>query len=350
MTHNGFVDLRSDTVTLPTDEMRRAMAAADLGDDCYGEDPTVNRLQELACEILGTEAALFVPTGSMANQISVKVLSQPGGEVICEGDCHLIHHEAGACAMLSQVQLRGLESDLGILDPDDVRAALRPNDPYQPRSVLVAIENTHNAHGGIVWPVDRVEAVAAVAKAAGLPFFCDGARLFNAVVASGTSVRDYTAPCDIVTISLYKGLCAPMGSLVCGSRELIDESWRYRRVFGGALRQAGVVAAAGIIALESMVDRLAEDHANARRLAEGFAGATPDGAVPLERVQTNMVVFDATACGADAASVIRALRHEGVLAGPMSETVVRFVTHHDVSPSDIDRAIEAFARVVKSLG
>jgi threonine aldolase len=349
MSDNGYVDLRSDTVTLPTDEMRAAMAAADLGDDCYGEDPTVNRLQEIACEILGTEAALFVPTGSMANQIAVKVLSQPGGEVICEEDCHLIHHEAGACAMLSQVQLRALPSRLGVLDENDIRAALRPNDPYQPRSVLVAIENTHNAHGGIVWPLDAVEAVETVAHEAGLPLFCDGARLFNAVVASGTPARDYAAPCDIVTISLYKGLCAPMGSLVCGSQELIDQSWRYRRVFGGALRQAGVVAAAGIIALESMVDRLAEDHANARRLAEGFAEAANEGAVPLERVQTNMVVFDARACGTDAATVIAALKSEGVLAGPMSPTVVRFVTHNDVPASDIDRAIAAFDRALKSL-
>lgn len=346
MTSNGYIDLRSDTVTMPTDEMRRAMADADLGDDCYGEDPTVNALQELACEVLGMEAALFVPSGSMANQIAVKVLSQPGGEVICEQECHLIHHEAGGCAMLSQVQLRGLESAMGVLSPDDVRGALRPPDPYQPRSVLVAIENTHNAAGGTVWTLDDVEAVSAVARDARLPVFCDGARLFNACVATSTPARDYAAACDIVTLSLYKGLAAPMGSLVCGSAELIKEAWRFRRVFGGALRQAGVVAAAGIIGLQKMVDRLADDHDNARRLAEGIAAAVPDGAIDLERVQTNMVFFDTTSVGSSPQAFADALKKEGILAGAASATDVRFVTHKDVSSSDIDRAIKTFASVV----
>ena len=343
-----LVDLRSDTVTMPTDEMRRAMADAELGDDCYGEDPTVNRLQDLACELLGCEAALFVPTGSMANQIAVKVLSAPGGEVICEQDCHLIHHEAGACAMLAQVQLRALPSEMGVLDPDAVRDVVRPPDPYQPRSVLVAIENTHNAAGGIVWPLDAVEKVASVARDASLPMFCDGARLFNACVASGTKASDYASHCDLVTLSLYKGLAAPMGSLVCGSAELITEAWRYRRVFGGALRQAGVVAAAGILGLETMIDRLAEDHASARRLAEGFAAITPSGAIDLARVQTNMVIVDATVCGLTAPSMIDALRREGVLAGPMSPTTVRFVTHKDIDGAGIDRAISALRTVVEA--
>jgi threonine aldolase len=275
----------------------------------------------------------------------VKVLSSPGGEVLCEEDCHLIHHEAGACAMLAQVQLRSIASATGIMQPDDVLAALRPPDPYQPRSVLVAIENTHNAKGGTLWSLDDVQAVSTVAHAAGLPVFCDGARLFNAAVASGTSARAYAAPCDLVSISLYKGLAAPMGSLVCGKADLVKEGWRYRRVFGGALRQAGVVAAAGIIGLEKMVERLAIDHENARRLAEGFADAAPDGAIDLERVQTNMVVFDA----GDSMAFIRALRSEGVLAGPMSPTAVRFVTHKDVDDAQIERAIAAFARVLKSL-
>ena len=343
------VDLRSDTVTRPTDAMRRAMYEAELGDDCYGEDPTVNRLQELAAELLGFDGALFVPTGSMANQIAVKVLSAPGGEVICEQDCHLIHHEAGACATLAQVQLRGLESRWGVLDPDDVAAAIRPPDPFQPRTVLIAIENTHNAAGGIVWPIDVVRTVAGVARAAGLPVFCDGARLFNASIASGTSLRDYAEPFDIVTLSLYKGLAAPMGSFVCARADLMDEVWRFRRIFGGAMRQAGVVAAAGIVGLEGMIDRLDEDHANARRLAEGLANAAPDGAIDLGRVQTNMVVLDATVCGTDADGVISALRTEGILAGPMSPTTVRFVTHKDVDTAAIDRAIAAFGRVVKTL-
>jgi threonine aldolase len=346
---SDVVDLRSDTLTLPTSEMRRAMADAELGDDCYGEDPTINRLQDLACEMLGMDGALFVPTGSMANQIAVKVLSAPGSEVICEEDCHLIHHEAGACALLSQVQLVGLSTDDGILDADAVRDVIRPDDPFQPRTTLIAIENTHNAKGGIVWPLERVRAVAGVATGAGLPFFMDGARLFNACVASGTSASDYAASCDVVTISLYKGLAAPMGSLVCAKAHLMDEVWRFRRVFGGALRQGGVVAAAGIVGLESMVDRLADDHANAKRLAEGIADAAPEGSIDLTRVQTNMVVFDASVANSDAETVIRALRAEGVLAGPMSATAVRFVTHKDVDPAGIDRAVAGFARALKSL-
>jgi threonine aldolase len=344
---DGFIDLRSDTVTHPTQAMRDAMARAEVGDDCYAEDPTVNRLQELAADMLGCEAALFVPSGTMANQIAVRVLSRPGGEVVCEEECHLIHHEAGACAMLSQVQLRGLPSSRGVLAADDVRAALRPGDPYQPRTVLVAIENTHNAAGGTVWPLDRVREASSVARDGGLPFFCDGARLFNACAASGVAAADYAAPCDIVTISLYKGLAAPMGSLVCGRRDLMDEAWRYRRVFGGALRQAGIVAAAGIVALETMVDRLAEDNEHARLLGDGLRDVAPEGAVP--EVQTNMVVFDASSVGTDAATVLDALKREGVLAGPMSATVVRFVTHLDVDKAAIVSAVDAFARVVAAI-
>jgi threonine aldolase len=329
------IDLRSDTVTTPTDEMRRAMYEAELGDDCYGEDPTINRLQELACEITGFDAALFVPTGSMANQIAVKVLSSPGGEVVCEEDCHLIHHEAGACAMLAQVQLRPLASQWGILAPDDVRDALRPADPFQPRTSMIAIENTHNTKGGTVWPL---EAVRAVADATDKPLFCDGARLFNACVASGTSARDYCEPCDVVTLSLYKGLAAPMGSLVCCSADLLDEVWRFRRVFGGALRQGGVVAAAGIVGLQTMVERLADDHANARRLAEGIADVVP---VDLDRVQTNMVVVS----DVDAETLVMSLKSEGVLAGALSPTSVRLVTHKDIDADGIDAAIAAFRRV-----
>jgi threonine aldolase len=350
MSSDGFVDLRSDTVTVPTEEMRRAMASADVGDDCYGEDPTVNRLQDIAADELGCEAALFVPTGTMANQIALKVLSSPGGEVICEEDCHLIHHESGASALLSQVQLRGVRGRLGILEPAAVRASLRPRDPYQPRSVLVSIENTHNTAGGTVWSIDDVRAVADVARSAGLPVYCDGARLFNACVASGNAASAYASECDLVSISLYKGLAAPMGSLVCGRRDLVGEAWRYRRIFGGALRQAGVVAAAGVVALQSMIERLAEDHANARRLAEGLTGVAPAGTVPLERVQTNMVLFDAGSCGLDAAAVLDALKAEGVLAGLIGPGVLRFVTHKDVAGQDVDRAISAFGRSLKAIG
>jgi len=337
-----IVDLRSDTVTKPTGEMRKAMAEAEVGDDCYGEDPTVNRLQDLACERLGTEAALFVPTGTMANQIALKVLSRPGGEVVCEERCHLIDHESGASAMLSQVQLSGLASRDGVLSATDVADAVRPADPYQPDTVLVAIENTHNAAGGTVWPLDDVKAVATEAREAGLPIFCDGARLFNACVAAGVSAADFAEPCDVVTISLYKGLCAPMGSLVCGSRELIGRAWTFRRVFGGALRQAGVVAAAGIVALERMVDRLAQDHEHASRLAAGMA----DTGAAVSTPATNMVVVDG---GGAAEAILDGLRSDGVLAGLIGPGRIRFVTHHDVDQTGIDRAIASFARVREAL-
>lgn len=326
-----MIDLRSDTVTLPTAAQRRAMSDAELGDDCYGEDPTINRLQELACEITGMDAALFVPTGSMANQIAVKALSVPGAEVICEQDCHLIHHEAGAIAQLSGVQLQGLPTERGVLGAEEVRDAHRPPDPYQPRTAMVAIENTHNAKGGTVWSLGEVRAVA---DATDKPLFCDGARLFNAVVASGTSAREYCAPCDVVTLSLYKGLCAPMGSLVCGRADLMDEVWRLRRVFGGALRQGGVVAAAGIVGLETMVDRLADDHTRAKRLAEGI-GLDP------AKVETNMVVVT----DVDAAAMVRDLKAEGVLVGALSGTSLRLVTHNDVTDAGIEAAIAAFGRV-----
>lgn len=348
MNADGYVDLRSDTVTAPTERMRRAMASAEVGDDCYREDPTVNRLQDLAAELLGYEAALFVPSGTMANQIAVKVLTRPGGEVLCDADCHLIHHESGATAMLSQVQLRGLPGRHGVLDPELVRAAVRPPDVFQPDTVLVSIENTHNAGGGTVWTLPEVEAVVAVAREAGIPVFCDGARLFNACVAAGVEPSRFAAGADVVTVSLYKGLCAPVGSLLCGARQTIERAWVVRRILGGAMRQAGILAAAGIVALESMVERLAEDHDHAARLAEGLAEVAGD-AVPLDRVQTNMVLFDAAAFGVDEAAVLGGLRREGILAGLIGPGVVRFVTHRDVDRAGIERAVSAFRAVIGEL-
>ncbi|HYZ94042.1 MAG TPA: GntG family PLP-dependent aldolase [Actinomycetota bacterium] len=350
MSSDGFIDLRSDTVTLPTEAMRRAMAAADLGDDCYGEDPTVNGLQELAADLLGCEAAIYVPTGTMANQIALKVLSSPGGEVICEQDCHLVHFESGASAVLSQVQLRGLRGAAGVLDPSDVEQALRPSDPFQPQTSMVAVENTHNGAGGTTWSLDAFASVSAVARTAGVPLFCDGARLFNACVATQTKASDYSALCELITVSLYKGLAAPMGSLLCGSRELIERAWLFRRIFGGALRQAGVVAAAGVVALQTMIDRLGADHEHARRLGEGLAASAPPGTVPLDRVQTNMVIFDAAAAGIDHSVLLGLLKEQGILAGlNLPGPVVRFVTHKDIAASDVDRAISAFASSLKTL-
>jgi threonine aldolase len=242
--------------------------------------------------------------------------------------------------MLSQVQLRGLETPDGVLEPDAVAAAVRPPDPYQPKSCLVSMENTHNAAGGVVWPLKQMAGVAEVARAHGLPVMLDGARIFNACVAAGVKPSEYAQHCDIVTVSLYKGLAAPMGSLVCGSRELIERAWTFRRIFGGALRQAGIVAAAGIVAMDTMVDRLAEDHDNARRLAAGLAGVVGE-AVDAKRVQTNMVVYRTPEAG----DVLRRLREARVLAGLIGPGAIRFVTHKDVDAAAIDRAVAAFAEI-----
>lgn len=344
---SSTVDLRSDTLTTPTDAMREAMSTAAVGDDCYGEDPTVNALQDLAADMLGMEAALFVPTGTMANQIALRVFAKPGAEVICDEACHLIHHESGATAMLSQMQLRGLPSVRGVMSAEDVRAAIRPADHFQPDTAVIEIENTHNAAGGTVWTVEEVASVSAVAKQAGIPLVLDGARLFNACVALDVEARNFAAHADVVTLSLYKCLSAPVGSLVCGSRQIVEEAWLYRRVFGGAMRQAGIVAAAGIVALSEMIPTLSADHEKATRLAEGLTAAAPTGSVsdPV----TNMVVFNALTAGVDDERLLMVLSNRGVRAGLIGPGLVRFVTHKDISMDDIDFAVEAFRKSLTDL-
>jgi len=341
------IDLRSDTVTTPTPEMRRAMYEAEVGDDDYGEDPTVNRLQEEAAALFGKEAALFVTSGTQANQVAVLTHTRRGEEVICEAESHIFYYEAGGISALSGCQPRTIAGVRGAMDPEAVREAIRAKDHHFPRTALVCLENTHNRAGGCILPQENVEAVAAVAHAAGIPVHLDGARIFNAAVATGRSAAELAAPVDSIMFCLSKGLSAPAGSVLLGTREFIEEARCYRKRLRGGLRQAGILAAAGLVGLHSMVDRLAEDHENARRLARGLSEI--DGLrVDMETVQTNMVMCDLVDPRWDAPAFASALREAGVLANDFGPRRVRFVTHKDVSAADVDEALARIARIMKA--
>ena len=340
-----MIDLRSDTVTVPTDEMRRAMAAAEVGDDVYGEDPTTKRLEELAAEIIGKEAALFVASGTMGNQVAAMTHTRRGDEVLVDAEAHIYYYEVGGLAALSGTQPRPLASRRGRLEPADVTEALRGRNIHFPTPTLLCLENTHNRAGGTVMTARQTEVLAATAHQAGLRIHLDGARIFNAAVALGTTARELAVPADSVMFCLSKGLGAPVGSMLAGGREFIDRARKNRKLLGGGMRQSGVLAAAGIIALTRMVDRLAEDHANARRLAEGLAGLA-GLEVDLEAVQTNMVAFDLRGADQSAAAFMARLRELGVLANVMGPRRLRLVTHKEISRGDIDQALGRIARAL----
>lgn len=342
-----YLDFRSDTVTKPTPEMRRAMYEAEVGDDVYREDPTVNRLEARAAEILGKEAALFVPTGTMGNQVAVLTHTRRGEEVIVEAESHVFMYEVGGIAALAACQVRTVPGVRGAMDPAAVEAAIRADNVHFPRTGLVCVENTHNRSGGCVLPPENVAAVAEVAHRHGIPVHMDGARIFNAAVALGRPAAELVAPVDSVMFCLSKGLAAPVGSLLVGARDFIAEARRYRKLLGGGMRQAGVLAAAGLVALEMMVDRLAEDHANARRLAEGIA-AIPGLKVDMETVQTNMVMVDIADGRWTAAALVQALKQEGVLCNDTGPRRIRMVTHKDITAADVELALDAIARTVKA--
>lgn len=335
-----YIDLRSDTVTRPTDEMRDAMARAEVGDDVYGEDPTANRLQELAAELLGKEAALFVPSGTMGNQICVRLHTQPGQELIAEERSHIFNMEMATMAVVSGVLAHPIKCENGLLDWPSIQAVIRPKLPYFAQTGLVAMENTLNLAGGTVVPLKHMEEVAERTHEAGLPIHLDGARIFNAAVFLKKDVKDLVRPFDSVMFCLSKGLGAPVGSMIAGSREFIDRAIPVRRMFGGGMRQAGVLAAAGIVALEKMTTRLEEDHSNARLLAEGLS-QIPGISLDSERVQTNILVFDCGGTGLTAADLSARLRERGVLASGIGPTAMRMVTHKDVSRSDCETAVSA---------
>jgi threonine aldolase len=332
---SGFVDLRSDTVTQPTVEMRRAMAEAEVGDDQYGEDPTVNALEEAYAARVGKPAAVFVPSGVMANQIALRVLARPGGLVIAGRRQHVVIYEHGAAARNAGIQFYGVDDDDGTFDPSIVTWALAAVDHHYPVPELICLEQTHMPSGGLPWPVPALEAVVAAGK--GLPVHMDGARLFNAEVATGTPAATFTGPVTTVMSCLSKGLCAPVGSVLAGPVDVMVEARVERHRLGGAMRQAGIIAAAGLVALNTMIDRLADDHARAGRLAQAVAEHWPDAGCDPGRIPTNMVIFRHP----EPVALLDHLRAEGILAGTIAPGIVRFVTHHDVDDVGLDRAIKA---------
>jgi len=340
-----FIDLRSDTVTRPTPAMLAAMTAAPLGDDVLGDDPTVHALQERVAAILGKEAACFVPSGTMANQLAIRVSTEPGDEIIAHADSHIIHYETGAPAVISGASIRPLTGQLGQFDAADVDAAIRPANDHFPRSRLVVVENTHNRGGGAVWPQERIAAVCTAAARHSLRRHLDGARLWNASIASGRSPAEIAAHFDTVSVCFSKGLGAPAGSAIAGDRESIARARRFRKMLGGAMRQSGLLAAAALHALEHHVDRLADDHANARRLADGLTGVR-HLSIPMP-VATNMVFVDVAPQLGTAAAFCETLKHQGVLVLPTAPQRLRAVTHLDAPRSAIERAVAVFAAATR---
>lgn len=339
------IDLRSDTVTKPTEAMRRAMAEAEVGDDVYGEDPTVNRLEERAAEIFGKEAALFVPTGTMGNQIAVRLHTQHGQEVICERRAHVVDWEMAMVSAFSGCQLRQVEGERGVLGWERIAAAIAAPIYYRAQTGLIMLENTHNMAGGTVTPVGVLEEVWAGAKEQGLPVHLDGARIFNAAVALGLPAAALARGFATVMFCLSKGLCAPVGSMLVGSRALMKRGRSIRKMLGGGMRQAGVLAATGLIALQEMPARLHEDHANARWMAEQIA-AMDACRIDLDTVQTNIVIFRPK--GRTAAEVVAGLKSRGVLCGTAGPDEVRLVTHRDVDRAACERAVRALREVLQS--
>jgi threonine aldolase len=346
---DGYVDLRSDTVTRPTEAMRRAMAEAEVGDDWYGDDPTVNRLQDAAAQVTGQQAALYLPTGTLCNQIAMHLLTRPGHFVVCESGAHVANSELASSAVLSGISFRRVSGGpRGLLQASQVAAALEP-DPYDVDVVdLVAVENTHQVGGGSVLGVAGLADIAAVCAARSLPLYLDGARIFNAAAVTGAPVADYGASADAMMFCVSKGLGAPIGSLLAGDAEFIREARRLKVLLGAAWRQAGIMAAAGLIALEEGPKRLHEDHANARRLGEGMAEILPDALDPA-RVETNIVFVDVAGTGHGELEWQRRLAASGVLV-TMVAGKVRMLTHRDVTAADVETALGAWRTVAADLG
>ncbi len=337
-----IADFRSDTVTRPTPEMRRAMAEAVVGDDVLGDDPTVKRLESLVAGLFGKEAGLFVPSGSMGNSVAIGAQVKPGEEMIAEEWAHCVNFEAGAVGAVWGVVVRCLPSDRGAMDPAQIARWIRPGSLHTPRTALVAAENTHNFHGGAVVPVENLRALRALTRERGVRMHLDGARIWNASLASGVGLAEYGGLCDTMSVCLSKGLGAPVGSVVLGEREFVERARHLRKRLGGGMRQSGVLAAAGIVAVERMRGRLGEDHANARRFADGMA-SIPGLHVDPALVDTNILFV-----GTDrpAREVCERLREHGVLVNPTSEHACRFVTHHDVDREDVDHALAILGKIV----
>jgi len=348
MQNKAVIDLRSDTVTLPTEEMLEAIRHAELGDDVYREDPTVNKLEEMAAERTGKEAALLVTSGTQANLVSLMSNTKRGELVILEAEAHMYWYEVGGISAIAGLQPWPLKSQFGALDPEAVEAAIRPRNIHFPEPALVCVENTHNRHGGTVITPQQLQALSTVAKAHGLRLYMDGARIFNAAVALKVNVQELTCYVDNLMFCLSKGLSCPVGSVVVGTREFIEKARKMRKVLGGGMRQAGIIAAAGIVALETMVDRLEEDHVNAKRLAEGIAKIN-GVVVDMVRVQTNMVLFDISGLGVEDEVFLAKLKGKGVLALTSAKHKVRMVTHRGIEREHMEKAVVAVADVADEL-
>jgi len=343
---NSRIDLRSDTVTRPTPAMRKAMADAEVGDDVFGEDPTVNRLQERAAGLLGKETALFVPSGIMANQLAVRLLTHPGDEVIIEAQAHIFHYEAGAGGALSGIQFYPLAGARGVLEADQVADAIRTDEYYLPPTRLICLENTHNRGGGTIYPLEKIKSIATIARSRGVAMHLDGARIFNASIAGGIPAAEYSKPFDTVSFCLSKGLGAPVGSLLMSNdQQLIDRARRFRRMYGGAMRQAGILAAAGIYALEHHVVRLKEDHEHAKRLAR-LLHSIPSVRITPHHVETNILIFDVVGHRLSPPEIVAALRAKGVLVNTIGGPSFRAVTHLNVSAEQIEEAGAVFSRIL----
>ena len=340
-----IIDLRSDTVTRPSAGMRAAMAAAEVGDDVFGDDPTVNRLEERVADTLGKEAALYVPSGTMSNQICVKAHTQPGDELLCDLNCHIYNYEAGGPAVLSGVTCRTLDGDCGILELSQLEDKIRPQDSHLVHTRLVCLENTHNRGGGKIYPLEKIEAISRWARTGGLAMHLDGARLWNAIVATGIPAKTWAKHFDSVSVCFSKGLGAPLGSALAGPRAFVAKGRRIRKLFGGGMRQAGIAAAAALYALDHNIDRLAEDHKNARIIAQAIADTPGLHHYPAE-IDSNLVWFRVDPDRATAKEVAMKLKDAGILvhiAGPQS---LRACTHLDVSTAQIQRAAEAIRRSI----
>lgn len=335
----SYIDLRSDTVTKPSAAMREAMASAQVGDDVYGEDPTVNLLQEKVAGILGKEAALFVPSGVMANQIALKVHTQPGDEVIAESGSHIFNYETAAAAFISNVQIHTIEGRHGVILAEQIPGAVRSPVYYNPRTRLICLENTHNRAGGTIYPFEELKKISALAHRMEMAMHLDGARLWNAWMATGIQPQEYAQHFDSVAVCFSKGLGAPVGSAVAGSKGFIEQARKIRKILGGGMRQAGVLAAAAIYALENNVERLREDHQKARFFAEQLR-SLPGFVINLDTVQTNIVIIDIGQTGKTPGEIIAVLRALGVLLSEMSHTTIRAVLHLDVSQDEVARAVE----------
>lgn len=339
------IDLRSDTVTKPTEEMRKAAYLAEVGDDVYREDPTIRKLEETAADILGKESALFVTSGTQGNQVSVLTHCHPGNEIILEEESHIFYYESGAVAALAGVQTKTLPGNRGAMDPRQVESSIRSIDQHFPETGLICIENTHNRAGGAIVPIENIHDIYTIAKRKQVPVHMDGARLFNAAAASQKSAKDFAQYCDSVQICLSKGLGAPVGSVLAGSEEFIKSARKWRKRLGGGMRQAGILAAPGLVALTAMRDRLIVDHQNAQRFAEGIENI-PRLSVS-NKVDTNIVIVDISKTNLQADHFVEKLKKDGVLAGTFSHSHIRFVTHFEISKEDIETALHLIANLFR---